>query len=101
MPTAGQLTLSKGEVLMYLDLARLNRREAASMAGVARSTFFNAMRRHRVRAPKPQAKLSIQEVRRIRVLLEKHTRADVAVMYCVHPRTIDKLATKATWYSVC
>jgi len=98
MPAAGQIALSKGEVMMYLALAELNRTVAAKLAGVSRDTFFRAMRRHRVQAPKPQAKLNQQQVKEARALLGKKSKKQIAAELGVHERTIERLAANETWY---
>ena len=100
MPAAGQVSLDKGEVMMHLVLAGLNRREAANDAGVSESTFRRLMRRYRVKAPRSDAKLSATKVMEILMLLKKHTRAEVAVMIGVHRRTIDQIADRETWVYV-
>lgn len=100
MPAAGYVSLSKGEVLMYLALSGLNRTAAATMAGVSRSGFFRLMKVHRVQAPKPQAILTPNDVRGIRMLLGKHTTEEVARMFSVHKRTIEKIDNYETWYQV-
>jgi predicted DNA-binding transcriptional regulator AlpA len=100
MPVAGQIALSKGEVMMYLSIAVLNRTTAAKLAGVSRATFFRAMRVHRVQAPKPQAKLNPQQVAEIRALLGKRTIKQVAQLYRVHEHTIERLAGFETWRQV-
>jgi len=102
MPVAGQVALSKGEVMMYLDIATLNRTVAARLADVSRATFFRAMNTHRVRAPKPQAKLTTKSVKEIKAHIEKKelSRCAIAKMYHVHERTIIQIEERETWYWV-
>lgn len=100
MAAPGQLKLSRGEVLMYLDAAGLHRERAAALAGVSCRAFYAAMRRYRVRAPKYSAKLNAMKVREARTFLGKLTHAQVAERLGVHVRTVDKLATYVTWYQV-
>lgn len=100
MPIAGKMLLSKGDVMMYLALARLNRTMAATMAGVSRDTFFRAMRKYRIKAPKPQAKLTSKQVEEIRNLRFNHTAKELAEKYNVHERTIEQLGSYETWRQV-
>jgi transposase len=100
MPAAGVVSLGKGEVMMHLALAGLNRRAAANDAGVSESTFLRAMRRWRIKAPRCNAKLTAEKVRSVRALLEKHTQPEVAAMMQVHPLTIGMIARYQTWYWV-
>lgn len=100
MPVAGSYRLSRGEVMMYLDLAILNRESAAKMAGVSRCSFYRLLRIYRVKAPKSHAKLNAKKVREIRVFLGKRSRAEIAEIHDVHERTIDQIAMLETWYQV-
>lgn len=100
MPAAGFISMDKGEVMMCLALAGLNRSKAAKIGGVSESTFRRMMRRHRVRAPRANAKLTADKVRHIRMLLEKHTQQEVAEMENVHPRTIGMISRYETWHWV-
>jgi DNA-binding XRE family transcriptional regulator len=49
--------LSKGELLMYLDLANCNRQQAANLAGVSRQTIQNLIRDYHVSVPRSDVKL--------------------------------------------
>lgn len=100
MPAAGFVSMDKGQVMMCLALAELNRKEAAKIGGISERTFRRMMRRHRVRAPRANAKLSAEKVKRIRLLLEKHSQQEVAAMENVHPHTIGMIARYETWYWV-
>jgi hypothetical protein len=100
MPAPGKYSLSRGEVMMYLALAGLNRGRAAQLAGVSRPTFFRLLRIYRVRAPKATAKLSVSVVENIRAFLGKRPRHELAKENGVHVRTIDKIANYETWYQV-
>jgi len=91
-------TPSKAEVMMCLAMAGLNRARAAQLAGVSRGHFFRLLRSYRVKAPKATTKLSACDVRDIRLLLEKHTQQEVAVMKGVHIMTIGQIARRETWY---
>ena len=64
--SAAQAKISKCEVLMFLDLAKLNRTHAAALAGVSRMTFHRLMRHHRIAAPKPGQTLTPSVVRLMR-----------------------------------
>lgn len=98
MPRRGDLVLSRGQVLMYLHVARFNRTRAASLAGVSRSAYFFHMRRYKIRAPKPQAKLSAGDVSLIKSLLDDGiSRPAVAKKFGVHVRTVEKIASYETW----
>lgn len=90
-------SLDKGEVMMHLALAGLNRRQAARRAGVSERTFRRLMKRYRIQAPRSNAKLSAAKVTRIRALLEKHTQAQVAQIMQVHPLTIGMIGRFETW----
>ncbi len=100
MPAIGYTSLSKGEVMMYLALAGLNRKAAANEAGVSEGTFRRYMRRYRIKAPRSNAKLTVVDVKEIRLLLEKHSRVQVAKIKGVHRRTIDMIADRETWLHV-
>lgn len=94
----GELKLSKGEVLMNLHLARLNRTSAACLSGVSRGTFFRCMRVYRIQAPKPQWKLDPHDVPLIRELCRSGlTREEVAQKFDVHVNTIDRLMLGGTF----
>jgi len=97
MPPLGHLSLGKADVMMCLALAGLNRHEAARHAGVSERTFRRMMKRHRVQAPRSNAKLTAVKVARIRRLLEKHTQEAVAKMMQVHPLTIGMIGRYETW----
>lgn len=49
--------LSKGELLMYLDLANCNRQQAAHLAGVSRQTIQNLIKDYHVSVPRSDVKL--------------------------------------------
>ncbi|MDH5179755.1 MAG: hypothetical protein OEZ39_07480 [Gammaproteobacteria bacterium] len=100
MPAAGKFILSKGEVMMYLALGELNRTLAAAMAGVSRDTFFRAMRKYNVKAPKPQAKLTNKQVNEIRRLRDQYSVRELAEIFNVHKRTIEQLISYETWRQV-
>lgn len=100
MPAAGFVSLDKGEVMMYLAIAGLQRRAAASEAGVSERTFRRLMRRYRIKAPKSYAKLTAADAEEIRALLKKHTRAQVAAMKGVHIRTVDQVSNYETWFQI-
>lgn len=98
MPAPGFVSLEKGDVMMCLAIAGLNRGRAAELSGVSERTFRRMMRRYRVRAPKSTIKLSARDVREVRQLLEKHTRQEVADMKGVHVMTIVQIDRRDTWY---
>lgn len=50
--------LTKGELLMYLDIADCNRQRAATLAGVSRQTIQNLIKQHRISVPRSDSKLS-------------------------------------------
>ncbi len=95
------MRLSRGQVLMYLDLADLRRERAASMAGVAKTTFHRHLRRYRIQAPRSQCRLTRLDVAIIRDLYACGLRrADIARQFQVHQRTVDKILDGWTWWSV-
>ena len=88
------LALSRGKVLMCLHLAGHNRTEAARLAGVSRATFFNAMRRLRIRAPDCRArKLTAHDVTLIRALSgEGLSLRAIAHKFDVSPTLVSRVA---------
>lgn len=89
---------SKGELLMYLDLAGLNRAHAAAVAGVSRAGFQAALRAHRVVAPKPQARLTGPQVAAVRAgLAAGVSAAPLARRYGVAPSTVGRIRQGDTW----
>ena len=100
MPLAQQYSLTKGEVIMHLSLAGLNRKRAANDAGISERTLRRLMKCYRLEAPRANAKLSVVKVRKIHVLLEKHSQEEVAGQLNVHPRTVGMVARYETWYWV-
>lgn len=100
MPAAGACLLSKGDVMMYLSLADLQRSCAAVLAGVSERTFRRYMKRHQVRAPRSDTVLSAADVVEMRALLEKHTQEEVAEIKNVHVRTVGQIERRETWYWV-
>jgi len=89
--------LDKCDVLMHLAECGLNRNRAASGAGVTSRTFFRAMKRHRVRAPKSNAKLNGCRVKRIRATLGRVPKADIAKQEKVNVKTITSIERGDTW----
>lgn len=88
--------LTRAQVLMYLHRAGFNRARAACEAGVSRATFFNAMRRHKIKAPHPQAKISKADAELIRELADARlTRAEIADKFEVSA----SLVTRVVGYS--
>jgi len=100
MGIKNKYSLTKGEVMMYLDLAKLNRKAAAEMAGIGQRTFLRLMRAYGVKAPKSHAKLSRKRVVMIRSLLKKHPRRLIAQALELHVNTIDQVANYETWYQI-
>lgn len=93
-------SLGKGEVMMFLDMADLNRTKAAELAGISRRHFGRVMRQYRVQAPLPTAKLSANRVRNIRKRFGRESHRRIAASEGVHERTIERLANFETWYWV-
>ena len=90
--------LSKGQVLMYLALADSNRSRAAELAGVSRRTFHRAMRRYRIQAPRPQARLRREDVRLVRALADSGVPATrIARQLGVSDVAVRKVRDYATW----
>lgn len=56
---------------MCLHIAGHNRTRAAALAGVSRATFFNALRRWRIRAPRANEKLTKTDLALIRELVSE------------------------------
>lgn len=100
MPAAGELSLTKYELLMYLDLAQLKRDLAASLAGISRGSFYRLMRHYRIKAPKSHSKLTPHKVREVRRFLGKLPKREIAAMMGLHINTIDQVAKYQTWYQV-
>lgn len=97
---SGDVALTKHELLMYLDLAQLKRTLAAELAGVSRGYFYKLMRRYRIKAPSPHAKLNPHKVREVRRFLGKLSGAEIGDMLGVHKNTVYRVANYETWYQV-
>lgn len=101
MPRPPGLKLSRAQVVMYLSLADGNRTHAAHLAGVARATFFRALRHYRVHFPRANVKLKPDDIRMARDLCALGLRpATVARHLGVSDDAVRKATTYETWRRV-
>lgn len=88
--------LTRAQVLMYLHTAGFNRARAACQAGVSRATFFNAMKRHKIQAPRCNGKLSDGDVVNIRALSDAGlTNQAVGDKFDIDPSTVSRIRSYA------
>lgn len=84
---------------MHLSLGGLNRRKAASSAGVSERTFRRWMHDHRVAAPRADAKLNPTIVQHIRDRAASHTstHVELAAEAGVSRDAIDRIVRYDRW----
>lgn len=81
---------------MYLHLAGHNRALAACRAGVSRATFFNYLRRYKIKAPRCNEKITREDAELIRDLAGTGMRqADIAEKFDCDRSTVARVASYA------